>query len=161
MTSVAAFWASLDTPLGTMAVAVDKEGAVVRVHFGEPLGDLHERAATAAKQLEEYFRGDRRVFDLQLQPVGTDFEKRVWDEVVRIPWGETASYTEIARRMGGSAVARAVGAANAANPIAILIPCHRVVGADGDLTGYAGGLWRKRWLLAHETGQQSLGFETR
>lgn len=151
-----ASWAKLDSPVGNVAVAVDENGAVVRVVFGEAGGKRHERAGEAAKQLDEYFRGERRAFDLDLRPFGTDFEKRVWAEVVKIPFGETASYSEIADSVGGAAVARAVGSANAANPIAILIPCHRVVGAGGELTGYAGGLWRKKWLLDMESGQARL-----
>jgi len=156
--SDAAWWASLDSPLGTVAVAVNDQGAVIRVVFGETEGQRHRRADEAAKQLDQFFRGSRRDFDLELEPVGSEFEQRVWAEVVKIPFGATATYGEIAERLGGSAVARAVGSANAANSIAILIPCHRVVGAAGELTGYAGGLWRKRWLLAHESGQQNLVF---
>jgi len=154
-------WAELSTVLGTVSVAVDDRGAVVAVQFGdrsEPeFGD--REAAPAASQLEEYFLGERRVFDLEVEPAGTDFERRVWAEVARIPFGATASYGEIAERVGGDAVARAVGSANASNPIAIIIPCHRVVGAGGDLTGYAGGLDRKKWLLDMESGQQRLGFD--
>lgn len=156
--SDAAWWASLDSPLDTVAVVVNDEGAVIRVVFGDAEGQRHRRADEAAKQLDQYFRGSRRDFDLELQPVGSEFEQRVWAEVVKIPFGATATYGEIADRLGGSAVARAVGSANAANPIAILIPCHRVVGAGGELTGYAGGLWRKSWLLAHESGQLNLVF---
>jgi methylated-DNA-[protein]-cysteine S-methyltransferase len=156
--SESTWWARLASPVGIVAVAVDEEGAVVRVVFGETSGKRNGRASEAAKQLDEYFRGERGAFDLDLRPSGTDFEKRVWAEVVKIPFGETATYGEIAESLDGTAVARAVGSANAANPIAILIPCHRVVGAGGELTGYAGGLWRKRWLLAHESGQQNLVF---
>lgn len=154
--SDAAWWSSLATPLGTVAVAVNERGAVIRVVFGEAEGQRNRCADEAAKQLDQYFRGSRHDFNLELQPVGTEFETRVWAEVVKIPFGATATYGEIADRLGGSAVARAVGSANAANPIAILIPCHRVVGAAGELTGYAGGLWRKRWLLEMESGQARL-----
>ena len=153
-------WAGLSTSLGPVSVAVNDRRAVVTVQFGDPSGPeagLGDQAAeSAASQLTEYFLGERRVFDLEVEPAGTDFERRVWAEVVRIPYGETASYGEIADRVGGGAVARAVGSANAANPIAIIIPCHRVVGAGGDLTGYAGGLDRKRWLLDMESGQARL-----
>ena len=158
MTVDVVLWGQLDTPLGPVAVSVDEQGAVVRVHFGKASEAVHQGSREAAQQLDEYFRGERRAFDLELRPAGTEFEKRVWAEVVKIPFGETASYGEIADKLGGETVARAVGSANAANPIAILIPCHRVVGAAGELTGYAGGLWRKKWLLAHELGQQNLVF---
>ncbi len=115
-------------------------------------------AAAAARQLEEYFAGTRTVFELKVAPVGTDFEKRVWKDLVGIPFGATDTYGAIANRLGDSGASRAVGVANARNPIAIIIPCHRVIGADGDLTGYAGGLHRKRWLLEHESGQTRLQF---
>jgi methylated-DNA-[protein]-cysteine S-methyltransferase len=105
---------------------------------------------TAAAQLREYFAGERTAFDLPLRPLGNAFEQRVWDELLRIPYGETASYGEIARRIGYPDAARAVGRANARNPIPIVVPCHRVIGSDGSLTGYGGGLERKRALLALE-----------
>jgi methylated-DNA-[protein]-cysteine S-methyltransferase len=106
--------------------------------------------ALAAGQLAEYFAGDRRVFDLPLARVGTPFQQRVWRELVAIPFGETRSYGEIARTIGRPTASRAVGAANGKNPFAIVVPCHRVIGAGGALTGYAGGMAAKRWLLAHE-----------
>lgn len=101
-------------------------------------------------QLEEYFRGARREFDLPLAPRGTDFQRRVWDALREIPFGRTVSYIDIARRLGDPAAVRAVGAANGRNPIPIVVPCHRVIGADGSLVGFGGGIERKRWLLAHE-----------
>lgn len=156
MTADVVYWGELDTPVGTVAVSVNDDGAVVRVLFARASGAQHDHAREAARQLAEYFRGERRAFDLELLPVGTEFEKRVWAEVMKLAYGKTASYGEIADRLGGATVARAVGSANAANPIAILIPCHRVVGAAGELTGYAGGLWRKRWLLEMESGQARL-----
>ena len=104
----------------------------------------------AADQLREYFAGERATFDLPLNPDGNAFERRVWAELARIPYGDTASYAEIARRIGRPGAARAVGRANARNPIAIVVPCHRVIGSDGSLTGYAGGLDAKRALLALE-----------
>jgi methylated-DNA-[protein]-cysteine S-methyltransferase len=111
----------------------------------------------ARAQLAEYFAGERREFDLALDPVGTAWQRRVWDELTRIPYGQTASYGELAAIVCTPAAARAVGAANARNPISIVVPCHRVVGAAGRLTGYAGGVERKRWLLDHERG--ALGLE--
>jgi methylated-DNA-[protein]-cysteine S-methyltransferase len=106
--------------------------------------------ASAVRQLDEYFDGSRTTFDLPLAPSGTPFQRRVWDELARIPFGTTVSYGELAARAGHPGAARAVGAAVARNPISIVVPCHRVVGADGTLTGYAGGVARKAYLLAHE-----------
>jgi len=100
--------------------------------------------------LDEYFRGAARDFSLEIEPEGTEFQKSVWNELQRIPYGTTCSYLELAQRLGNEKAIRAAARANAMNPIAILIPCHRVIGRDGSLTGYAGGLWRKEWLLAHE-----------
>ena len=104
----------------------------------------------AQRQLRAYFAGQRQAFDLSLAPVGTAWQRRVWDELGRIPYGETISYTELARRAENPSAVRAVGAANGRNPISIVIPCHRVIGADGRLTGYSGGLDAKLWLLTHE-----------
>jgi methylated-DNA-[protein]-cysteine S-methyltransferase len=106
--------------------------------------------SAAVRQLTEYFAGSRRVFELPLRLQGTDFQRRVWRELTEIPYGETWSYGELAKRIDSPSASRAVGLANGRNPIAILVPCHRVIGADGSLTGYGGGLDRKRWLLAHE-----------
>ncbi len=111
-----------------------------------------EPFAAAVAQLHEYFAGGRTHFDLPLEPAGPEFERAVWDALTGIPYGETASYGEIAKRIGFPDAARAVGSANARNPISIIVPCHRVIGADGSLTGYGGGLERKRFLLEHETG---------
>jgi methylated-DNA-[protein]-cysteine S-methyltransferase len=105
------------------------------------------------RQLAQYFAGERRVFDLPLAPRGTDFERRVWQEVAAIPYGETRSYAEVARAAGRPAACRAVGRANGSNPIPLVIPCHRVIGSDGSLTGYGGGLPLKRFLLALEGGR--------
>jgi methylated-DNA-[protein]-cysteine S-methyltransferase len=106
--------------------------------------------AAAVRQLTEYFAGTRREFDLPLRFQGTVFQTRVWRELTEIPYGQTWSYGELARRIDNPSASRAVGLANGRNPISILVPCHRVIGADGSLTGYGGGLERKRWLLAHE-----------
>jgi methylated-DNA-[protein]-cysteine S-methyltransferase len=106
-------------------------------------------------QLEAYFAGERTTFDMPLQLSGTDFQRQVWSELQRIPYGETISYGELARRLGNPAAVRAVGLANGRNPIAIVVPCHRVIGADGSLTGYGGGLERKSWLLDHEALHQA------
>lgn len=106
--------------------------------------------AEAIRQLAEYFRGDRTTFDLPLATGGTPFQQQVWNALMRIPYGATASYGDVARWIRRPDAVRAVGAANGANPIAIVVPCHRVIGADGRLVGYGGGLERKRWLMAHE-----------
>ena len=106
--------------------------------------------AAAVRQLGEYFGGTRREFDLPLRSQGTPFQTRVWRELVEIPYGQTWSYGELAQRIDKPSASRAVGLANGRNPISIVVPCHRVIGADGSLTGYGGGLERKRWLLAHE-----------
>ncbi|ATJ81544.1 methylated-DNA--protein-cysteine methyltransferase [Halomonas beimenensis] len=111
---------------------------------------LTERARA---QLEEYFDGSRRAFDLPLAPGGTDFQRRVWGALSTIPFGETRCYAEIAEQLGCKGGQRAVGAANGKNPLAIVVPCHRVIGSDGRLTGYAAGIGRKQWLLAHEAGE--------
>jgi methylated-DNA-[protein]-cysteine S-methyltransferase len=106
--------------------------------------------AAALRQLHEYFAGTRRSFELPLRLEGTVFQQRVWNALTEIPYGETWSYGQLARRIGNPNASRAVGLANGRNPISILVPCHRVIGADGSLTGYGGGLTRKQWLLAHE-----------
>ncbi len=101
-------------------------------------------------QLDEYFKGDRSEFTLKLKPPGTDFQKNVWQELLKIPFGQTTSYLHIATEIGNKKAIRAVGAANGQNRIPIIIPCHRVIGSDGSLIGFGGGIWRKEWLLRHE-----------
>lgn len=125
-------------------------------HEESPSGVLSDAAA----QLEEYFRGERRTFDLPLDPVGTDFQQRVWTRLRAIPYGRTRSYGELAREMGSAGASRAVGLANGRNPISIVVPCHRVIGANGAMTGFGGGIERKVWLLQHERdmlGEEDLG----
>jgi methylated-DNA-[protein]-cysteine S-methyltransferase len=106
--------------------------------------------SATVRQLSEYFEGTRREFDLPLRLQGTTFQTRVWRELTEIPYGQTWSYGQLAKRIDKPSASRAVGLANGRNPISILVPCHRVIGADGSLTGYGGGIERKRWLLAHE-----------
>ena len=160
-------FSTLDTPIGRLRLHGDRHG-LVEILFDPPraapaaarTGDaepaLEDPAAdvltAAARELAEYFAGVRRTFDLPLAPRGTDFQRRVWRALAAIPYGRTQSYGEIARRIGRPAAARAVGMANHRNPLPIIVPCHRVIGADGSLTGYGGGLDRKRWLLALEHG---------
>ena len=150
-----------DTPIGTLRIVGDDDG-VERVDLpnsaaSDPDPEWRARRRSlpgplqrAKRQLLEYFDGARRDFDLPLAPAGTPFQHRVWDELRRIPYGETISYGELARRIGRPTASRAVGAANGRNPLAIVVPCHRVIGADGTLTGYGGGLPVKETLLAHE-----------
>jgi methylated-DNA-[protein]-cysteine S-methyltransferase len=150
-------WTIHDSPVGPLTLTAS-DRALSGVHFaGDALAlDPARRGATApldaaARQLDEYFAGDRRDFALELDlGAGTPFQQAVWGELLRIPYGETVSYGEVARRLGRPERVRAVGAANGRNPIAIVVPCHRVIGADGSLTGYGGGLDRKRALLALE-----------
>ncbi len=156
------------SPIGDLGLVVDTSDQVVRIAFlkdgdddlltalrpyfdrdDELLEDV-ARCSQLEKQLEEYFAGDRRVFDLELAPRGTDFQKTVWRHLLEIPAGETSTYSAIARHLGRPGAARAVGRANATNPIPIVVPCHRVVGANGTLTGYAGGLEIKQGLLEVE-----------
>lgn len=123
--------------------------------------DLPGAVAACLTQFDEYFKGQRQEFSFKLDPAGTAFQRAVWQQLVGIPYGQTVSYLDIARRVGNEKAVRAVGAANGQNPIAIVVPCHRVVGSNGQLTGYGGGLWRKAWLLNHEKrfgGSQMLLF---
>jgi methylated-DNA-[protein]-cysteine S-methyltransferase len=147
----------IESPVGTLTL-VEEEGTLVGLHFGSYPA---ERRSTpflerAAAQLREYFAGERESFDLPLKPQGTAFQRAVWGALGRIPFGQTVSYAHIAQAIGKPSAVRAVGAANGSNPIALIIPCHRVIGANGSLTGYGGGLPRKQWLLAHEQGQRPL-----
>ena len=116
--------------------------------------DLPFCLKTCLKQIDEYFSGKRKEFLLKLDPQGTNFQKLVWQQLEKIPYGAVVSYGEIASVIGKPKACRAVGSANGRNPIAIIIPCHRVIGSDGRLTGYGGGLWRKEWLIEHERGDQ-------
>ena len=156
------------SPIGRLEL-VESGGALTGIHFDAPVdgNPRYERGGssvltTAHRQLSEYFEGRRRVFDLPLRPAGTDFQRRVWEVLATVAWGTTTTYGEIAARLGlPPGASRAVGAANGANPIPVVLPCHRVVGADGTLTGYAGGLERKALLLrlegvASEADQDSL-----
>jgi len=150
----------VDSPIGRLMLTSD--GTALTGLFMEPsrkaphptdgwVEDLSVAPlAATVRQLGEYFSGSRREFELPLRFEGTAFQRRVWQELTEIRYGETWSYGQLARRIGNPSASRAVGLANGRNPISILVPCHRVIGADGSLTGYGGGLERKRWLLAHE-----------
>jgi len=155
----------VDSPIGRLLLQTDGvslTGLYMDVAGRPPPGmnDRQEDANAgplpeAARQLEEYFAGTRRDFDLPLHLQGTQFQQRVWRALTEIPYGATWSYGELAKRIGNPNASRAVGLANGRNPISILVPCHRVIGADGSLTGYGGGLQRKQWLLAHERASRS------
>jgi methylated-DNA-[protein]-cysteine S-methyltransferase len=153
-------WTLMDSPVGELRI-VEQDGAIAAIEFtpyrdadGRVRGsrdDAHPVLVEAVRQLRAYFDRELKEFELPLAPVGSDFQRRVWDQLRGIGYGETASYGQIAHRLGmTNAASRAVGLANGRNPIPIVIPCHRVIGANGTLTGYAGGLERKRLLLELE-----------
>ena len=157
---------TMASPVGELTLVASEQGlrAILwaeeragRVTLPERRGDpAHEVLAEAVRQLAEYFAGERRAFDLPLDPVGTDFQRAVWTGLNAIPYGETRSYAALAAAIGRPGASRAVGAANGRNPLSIVTPCHRVIGANGTLTGFAGGLAVKQWLLAHERGERAL-----
>jgi len=140
----------VQTPIGFLEIRGEPE-AVFSIRFVDEVQEnaRHARGMVkrAAKQLEEYFKGTRKDFDLVLLPYGTPFQRKVWDSLQHIPYGKTLSYLDLTKQIGPATAIRAVAAANGKNPIAVVIPCHRVIGRDGSLTGYAGGLHRKRFLL--------------
>ncbi|MCF8367776.1 MAG: methylated-DNA--[protein]-cysteine S-methyltransferase [Bacteroidales bacterium] len=147
-----------NSPIGTIIVEMTDGGISSLIFSDKPVkinsDDLFLQ--DTFRQLDEYFAGKRQFFDLPLTIKGTAFQMEVWDLLLKIPFGKTLSYLDISNRLGNSKKIRAVGRANAKNPISIIIPCHRVVGHDGNLTGYAGGLWRKEWLLDHEKTYKQL-----
>jgi methylated-DNA-[protein]-cysteine S-methyltransferase len=153
----------MDSPVGPLTL-VERDGGLAGIyltehrHMPDPatFGDLDDDAPplpAARRQLTEYFAGDRTAFDLPLNTGGTPFQQRVWAALLEIPYGETTSYGELAQRIGSPGAARAVGLANGRNPVSIVVPCHRVVGSTGSLTGYGGGIETKRRLLAAERGE--------
>jgi methylated-DNA-[protein]-cysteine S-methyltransferase len=152
--------AFINSPLGITKIVGDENGISEISVLSE--GSISVKIPTflqnAVSQLQEYFDGNRTDFTFQLQPKGTDFQQRVWQELLAIPFGKTISYLDLSKKLGDVKAIRAVASANGKNPLWIVVPCHRVIGANGSLTGYAGGLWRKKWLLEHEnpTNQQSL-----
>ena len=146
--------AYIPTPLGITKITGDSDGltSITILNSEEQLTDIiPESLEDAVYQLNEYFNGSRKTFDLDLNPEGTDFQKRVWLRLQNIPFGKTTSYLELSRSLGDVKAIRAVAAANGKNPLWIVVPCHRVIGSDDSLTGYAGGLHRKKWLLEHES----------
>lgn len=145
--------AHLKTPLGIAEIHGNEAGISKILITGEiavPSEEIHEELKEAVLQLEAYFMGELKEFKLKLNPEGTPFQKKVWEALLEIPFGKTCSYLELSKKLGDVKAIRAVAAANGKNPLWIVIPCHRVIGSDGSLTGYAGGLWRKKWLLDFE-----------
>ena len=143
------------SPLGPIKI-VGNQDCILSLDFVEEKlpddPDLPFCLKAGLKQIDEYFKGVRSKFLLNLDPAGTKFQRLVWRQLEKIPFGEVVSYRQIAGAIGNHKACRAVGSANGKNPIAIIIPCHRVIGSDGSLTGYGGGLWRKAWLIKHEKG---------
>lgn len=153
------------TPIGIAKIIGDENGIQsISVKDNDTIADSILKQPTpdclqnCVAQLEEYFKGERLNFDLTLNPKGTDFQLKVWKELLNIPYGKTRTYLQQSKTLGDVKAIRAVASANGKNPLWIIIPCHRIIGSDGSLTGYAGGIWRKKWLLAHENPvkQQSL-----
>ena len=152
------YWSLIESPFQKFAAWVDEDGRLLRfnlraagaAHVDSEAENNSRKLAEVQRQVREYSDGKRREFDLELAPEGPEFDKRVWAALLEIPFGTTTSYGAVAKRIGHPTAARAVGAANGANPIALIVPCHRVIGADGSLTGYGGGLPLKRKLLEHE-----------
>ena len=154
------FYTTFDSPIGELLLTGDGRGLqrlsmqlAPRPVAIDPLWERDERSFTEVReQLEQYFDGARREFEVELDLIGNPFELRVWDALLEIPYGETVSYGHIATELGQPSAARAVGLANGRNPVALIVPCHRVIGSDGSLTGYGGGLERKQFLLDLEAG---------
>lgn len=158
MNPATTYYDEFDSPIGTLLLCSDGEHLtglfLPTEHAPQPQAGYwlrdRQRFTRTREQLQAYFAGELKLFDLPLAPQGSAFQRRVWAELDRIPYGVTFSYGEIARRIGNPKASRAVGLANGRNPISIITPCHRVIGANGSLTGYGGGIERKRWLLRHE-----------
>jgi len=152
--------AFINSPLGITKIVGDENGiSIISILSEGAISEtIPDELQEAVAQLREYFDGKRNDFNFKLNPKGTDFQQKVWQELRNIPYGKTTSYLDLAKKLGDPKVIRAAASANGKNPLWIVVPCHRVIGTDGSLTGYAGGLWRKKWLLEHEnpTHQQSL-----
>ncbi|HET6990168.1 MAG TPA: methylated-DNA--[protein]-cysteine S-methyltransferase [Bacteroidia bacterium] len=146
----------IDSPVGFIEIKGNEEFISSAMFYDKPpvpsADETPQLLFKAAAQFQEYFSGTRKEFDLRIQQTGTDFQQKVWAELCKIPYGETISYLDLAKRLGDVKSIRAAGTANGKNMISIIVPCHRVIGTDGSLTGYAGGLFRKDWLLRHEGG---------
>ena len=170
------FSSIIETPLGQMFACANHEGvcllefterenlekqktALQKSLKAEIVSGSNRELKQLQKQLKEYFEGQRIKFDLPIVMTGTPFQEKVWKALIEIPFGKTMTYQSLTNQLGNPKAIRAVAGANGANKMAIIIPCHRVIGSDGSLTGYAGGIWRKQWLLEHESEQISLDFE--
>ncbi|MFJ8065410.1 methylated-DNA--[protein]-cysteine S-methyltransferase [Psychrobacillus sp. NPDC096426] len=152
------FQVDYPTPIGVLEI-IGTEEAISSIMFAEQdvvVHSLQEETPAVLKecyvQMDEYFKGERRAFSFPYTSIGTEFQKSVWNALLTIPYAETGSYKDIAISIGNEKAIRAVGSANGKNKLSIVVPCHRIIGSDGKLTGYAGGVWRKEWLLAHEKG---------
>ncbi|MEL4306986.1 methylated-DNA--[protein]-cysteine S-methyltransferase [Joostella sp. CR20] len=146
--------AIIKTPLGNTKIVGDENGvsAITVLDEETPISEhIPLELQEATEQLNAYFNGDLKKFQFKINPQGTDFQQRVWKALLEIPFGKTTSYLELSKTLGDVKAIRAVASANSKNPLWIVVPCHRVIGSDGSLTGYAGGLWRKKWLLEHES----------
>ena len=147
------YQAFFSSEIGNIRITAN-ETAVETLYFVEeaaaPSPEMPPVLQECLRQLAAYFRGELKDFSLKLQPQGTAFQQSVWQQLLEVPYGSTATYLDIARRLGDRNAVRAVGSANGRNPISLIIPCHRIIGANGRLIGYGGGLWRKEWLLRHE-----------
>jgi len=152
--------AYIQTPLGIAEITGDENGiSVISISDDGKISEIIPTVLQqAVTQLQEYFEEKRTDFDFKMNPKGTEFQQKVWQALLEIPFGKTCSYMDLSKKLGDVKAIRAVASANGKNPLWIVVPCHRVIGTDGSLTGYAGGLWRKKWLLEHEnpTNQQSL-----
>jgi len=149
------------TPIGIAKIIGDENGICAVTVLDETIEIIEESPSClkdCVQQLDEYFKGNRTTFNLKLNPKGTDFQQKVWNELLQVPYGKTRTYLEQTKKLGDVKAIRAVASANGKNPLWIIIPCHRIIGSNGSLTGYAGGIWRKKWLLEHEnpSTQQSL-----
>ncbi|OIN60955.1 methylated-DNA--[protein]-cysteine S-methyltransferase [Arsenicibacter rosenii] len=158
------FLTAFRSPLGTVRIAGDEHGvSAISCQdqdnpdaLPEPQALLPAPVWEAATQLQAYFAGQRQSFDFRMNPQGTAFQQRVWQLLLTVPYGQTRSYLSLSRELGDEKAIRAVAAANGKNPLWIVVPCHRIIGSDGKLVGYAGGLWRKKWLLEHEQNQRQM-----
>ena len=151
------------SPIGIIEITGNDDG-IATVYFveknEEQIIKIHPTLKECVYQLDEYFLGIRKEFGLKLNPQGSDFQKKVWNYLLDVPFGKTNSYLDISIKLGDHNATRAVGNANGKNPISIIVPCHRVIGSNGKLTGYSGGMWRKEWLLRHE-GSIAFGKQTK
>ena len=149
------FCAYFESPVGLLLIEGD-DTTIVSISFQEKKEKKIQSSAIIRKcmqELEEYFSGKRKTFDVPLAPSGTPFQQAVWNELLKIPFAKTISYLQLARKLGDEKKIRAAGTANGKNPIPIIIPCHRVIGSNGSMVGYGGGLWKKKWLLEFESGR--------